>query len=233
MFNLLNPNHAYIYGLFQTDGHLREGTRNRSQFTLEINVRDKDIIKKISQALPVKANTFTRTRTTNFGTHTSIGLRVCNYIFKEHIKSLGFPVGKKSHIIQEPLIPFSTLDYYRGIIDGDGSVGVTKDGFPFISLITASESLMKSYCKLIYDTCNLYKTINRNKRDNIYNICLYRENAQQLIEKLYYPNCLGLNRKIKKAKQALKWVRPNNIKKRLFTGKGWTPEEDQFILTIH
>jgi len=231
MLDLLIPEHAYIFGLLQTDGHLRECSQNRSQLTIEINIRDKDIVDKIVGILPIKVNTFSRKRTTNFATATTIGFRICNFTFKEHIKSLGFPVGKKSHLIAEPLIDFSKLDYYRGIIDGDGSLGITKTGLPFVSLVTDSEPLKSSYCLLVKEICGVEPHPRRNKRDNVYNIAIYTENAQCLISKLYYENCFGLNRKIYKAQEALKWIRPKHMKKINFIRKRWTKEEDAFILS--
>jgi len=57
---------------------------------------------------------------------------------------------------------------------------------------------------------------------------LNREKAQKFIRYLYYPGCLALKRKLKKAKEALKWKRPKNIK-RIFQ-KFWEPREDKYIL---
>jgi LAGLIDADG-like domain len=39
------------------------------------------------------------------------------------------------------LQPFSTNDYLRGLVDADGSVGITSLGLPFVSFTTASEDL--------------------------------------------------------------------------------------------
>jgi hypothetical protein len=43
---------------------------------------------------------------------------------------LGPPVGRKSQIVRPPALPFSEVDYLRGIIDADGSVGFTASGLP-------------------------------------------------------------------------------------------------------
>ena len=231
-FDLTQPNNAYIFGLLQTDGHLREETRNRSQITIEISEKDSDIIYKIDKILPVKAHISSRIRTTNFSrNYKSITLRICNYEFKEKIKALGLPVGKKSAIIAPPKGHFSKVGYYRGIIDGDGSLGITATKIPFISLVTDSDDLKDAYCELIFGVCGVNKSCKRNKRDNIYNICLYKEGAQALIKYLYPDDCLALQRKIDKAKEALAWVRPKDMRRRITEIKRWTSEQEEFILT--
>lgn len=40
---------------------------------------------------------------------------------------VGMTYGKKSDIITIPIISFSEIDYWRGMIDGDGSLGFTKE----------------------------------------------------------------------------------------------------------
>ena len=148
--------------------------------------------------------------------------------FRNEINKLGVPYGKKPEIVSSPKEDFCERDYIRGLIDGDGSVGPTKRGFPFISISVKSEALKNYLCEVIEKITGERKRLMRNKRDNIYNIMANREKAQQLIRYLYYPGCLALKRKLKKAKTALKWKRLNTLKK-IFK-KFWEPWEDKYIL---
>ena len=65
-------------------------------------------------------------------------MRIYNWDFRKWIKKY-VPVGKKSYIICPPKEEFSEVDYWRGIIDGDGSLGIAKSlgNAPFLSVITA------------------------------------------------------------------------------------------------
>jgi hypothetical protein len=73
------------------------------------------------------------------------------------------------------------------------------------------------------------KKVNRNTRDNIYNIMINRERAQDFIKYLYYPECLCLKRKLKSAKIALKWKRPKGLV-RILNKKFWDKIQDEYIL---
>lgn len=141
------------------------------------------------------------------------------------------PSGVKHDIVEMTKVPFSDRDYFRGLIDGNGSVGFSTTGLPFISLNTSSDYLAAGYQDFIYKVTGINKNNNRNKRDNTYNIVLGVEGAQKLIKELYYSGCLGLKRKMDSAEKVLAWVRPSGMKKRNFEVKKWTSEEDAFILS--
>ena len=109
-----------------------------------------------------------------------------------------------------PIVEFNEFDFWRGVIDGDGSLGITSKNIPFISLVTKSENLKIEYLKFLEKYLNIKKSINRNKRDNVYNIMVTNENAIKLINLIYYDTSkIYLNRKFIKAKQVLLWQRNN------------------------
>jgi len=229
MFNTTTPENSYIFGFFQSDGHLQKNTRNRGKLTLEISDRDKDILPKIQSILPVKSIITTRTRDTNFKlNYTSHTLSIYDWQFRTCVNKLGLPYGKKSNKICPPA-DFIERDYYRGLIDGDGSLGITGKGLPFIALVTDSESIANSYLAMANKTTNKQYACNRNTRDNIYNIAIFREEAQEMTRYLYYKDCLCLSRKEKKASDVLSWVRPASLRKR-DACKKWTSYQDEFIL---
>jgi hypothetical protein len=41
-------------------------------------------------------------------------------------QAIGIPYGKKSETVNPPSNPFSEKDYIRGLIDGDGSIGMRR-----------------------------------------------------------------------------------------------------------
>ncbi len=151
-----------------------------------------------------------------------------NWDFRKEINRLGLPHGRKSEIISPPKGNFIERDYLRGLLDGDGSVGVTTKDLPFVNFTIKSEVLKEYLVDVIEKIIGEKKNIRRNKRDNIYNIMINREKAQKFIKYLYYPGCLCLNRKLKMAGGAIKWKRPKNMK-RVLQKKYWKKWEDEYI----
>jgi hypothetical protein len=223
------PFNSYLIGLLQSDGNNYETTRNRGKIVLELSDRDNDIIHKINQEMS-NTKISKRIRNTNFKeNYKSISLSIFDIKLRNDLKKY-IPIGNKSKIIYKPDNVIEK-DYWRGIIDGDGSLGITKNNIPFISLVTKSNLLANSYIEYIKNIVGVEKSTTPNKRDNIYNIMLTNENAQILIKELYYDNCFGIDRKINKAIEILLWKRPNERIKVTWKKTKWTKYEDDFIIT--
>lgn len=230
--NLEIPEHSYFFGFAQADGSLTASSRNRGKLQIELNENDLQLLKSFrNMFVPLYSSISQRQRDTNFKkNHKSYVWAIFNLEFRREINSLGLPYGKKSEIIASPSVDFCERDYIRGLVDGDGSVGMAKNGRPFISLVLKSESLKDYLFDVIEKITGQRKELNRNRRDNVYNIMLNREKAQRFISYLYYPDCLTLQRKLGGAKIALRWKRPKNMR-RPYSKKRWEGWEDKYILT--
>lgn len=230
--NLKIPEHSYFFGFLQTDGTLgkTKGFQNKGRLQIEIGERDNHILDSFRRLFPsVYVGIRMRSRDTNFlKNYKSCSLTICDMGFRNEINKLGIPYGKKSSTIVLPKTNFCERDYIRGLVDGDGSIGITDKGFPFISFTVKSEKIKKYLLNVIEKVVGEKKKLSKNKRDSIYNIMINREKAQKFIKYLYYPNCLTLKRKFKKAQKALRWKRPQDLK-RIFK-KFWEPWEDKYIL---
>ncbi|MBD2446886.1 hypothetical protein H6G76_06855 [Nostoc sp. FACHB-152] len=228
---LENPYYAYLFGFIQTDGHLYNSTRDRGRLSIEINKQDEHILLAFKNFIPFHSSITERVRTTNFSANQkSVIWRVYDKRFRDYLEMWGLPNGSKSQLIKLPSGQFSKVDYFRGLIDGDGSLGLTAKGFPFLSLVTSSSKIAVGYIEFINQVTGKVKTSTRNTRDSVYNIVVYKEDAQILVRHLYYDNCLALSRKLIKASEVLSWSRPTDMRK-VKHRKLWTPEEDQFIKT--
>ena len=230
--NLKIPEHSYFFGFTQADGTLGKikNFRNKGRLQIEVGEKDTHILKSFKQLFPsVYSGIRIRNRDTNFKeNYTSYTFTICDMEFRKELNKLGVPYGKKSLIVSPPKTNFCERDYIRGLVDGDGSVGITNKGFPFISFTVKSEKLKNYLFNFIEKTIGERKRLKRNKRDNIYNIMLKNEKAQQVIRYLYYPGSLTLKRKSKKARMVLKWKRLKDLK-RIFQ-KFWEEWEDKYIL---
>ncbi len=139
--DLTRPAHAYFFGFAQTDGRRYAGTGQKGRFTIELSDRDGAVLRSFATLFDVHSRVSFRERVTNFGAHRSVTWTVCDLAFRRELAELGLPAGRKAATVGPPMRPFSPPDYLRGLIDGDGSVGFTRTGRPFLSFATASRPL--------------------------------------------------------------------------------------------
>lgn len=190
---------SYIYGLLITDGSIYLTTRNRGKVVLEISKRDEDIVDKLINEIP-NSTKRERTRSTNFSKeYSSVSFNNHRLEFRTWLFECGYPKEDKTNNASIPSVDFSETDFWRGVIDGDGSLGITSKNIPFVSLVTKSESLKNEYLDFIEKKLGIVKRINRNKRDKVYNICVTRDSATKLA-KLLYEDCNGFCLKRKYSK---------------------------------
>lgn len=205
----MTKNESYIFGLLITDGNLSLKSRNRGRITLEISYKDKDIVEKLANVIP---NSFIteRVRKTNFSNlHHSIMFSNYRLEFRKFLIENGFPIENKTFNANIPNNNYYEIDFWRGVIDGDGSLGLTKNNLPFISFTTKSEFLKEQYCLFLQKYFNIKKNVKRNKRDNIYNIVVFGQRAVNLSKLLYLTDteAIFLNRKYQKAIEMQKYAK--------------------------
>ena len=66
-------------------------------------------------------------------------------------------------------------------------------------MVTKSEFLKEKYLEFLYKNFGITKKLNRNKRDNVYNVVVKNKNAKDLANLLYNNDDIHLNRKYDKA----------------------------------
>jgi hypothetical protein len=157
---LTEPLFSYLAGLLAADGSHEGHPDRKGRLQIELKERDGDLLERIAAAVPWRATVRARTRTTNFsrGTYTTTTLRICAQEARQFFAAAGIPAGPKSLTAAPPTPAFSRADYTRGLLDGDGSLGFTANGYPFISLTTASPALAAFACTTINDVCGVVGT---------------------------------------------------------------------------
>jgi hypothetical protein len=197
------------------DGNLSLNSRNRGKVALEISGRDSEILYKINQV--ISGNISSRKRITNFSKGKSVvfmAWKNCKKEFRDELMSYGFPSENKSEQSAPPNTDYDKKGFWRGVIDGNGSLGNTGQGFPFLSLVTKSENLSIAYLNFLKLGFSINKTTTRNVRDSIYNICIYKEDAQRVSKFLYENSDIFISRKYNKYLEIIKWIRPFNMRKK-------------------
>lgn len=217
---------SYLYGLFITDGSLYLQDRNRGRISLEVVLKDSELIEKMTSLIP-QSSASVRTRDTNFKEQNS-SIIFSNYQleFRQQFINAGFPIKDKTNEANTPQIEYSVRDFWRGVIDGDGSLGFTKDSQPFVSFATKSEYLKNEYLRFLKNEFGIIKNVNRNVRDSIYNIVVKNEDAVKLVELIYSEkDVLHLGRKFLISNEIQKWRRTKEKRSR----RSFTAEEIDFI----
>lgn len=143
----------YFCGLCISDGHMSQKTRNRGCLSIELKDSDAEILETIREQITVYSNIKTRTRSSNFSdTFTTKTLNVFDLGFRNFMVQQGVPYGIKTGV-KIPQWAILNNNFWRGIIDGDGSLGFVNDGRCFLSLVTKSEFLALVPINLIRELC--------------------------------------------------------------------------------
>ena len=230
--DLSKPEHAYLFGFLQGDGHLyrNKSRQGKGSLSVELKAGDRPLLEKFQEMFPFYSSVLARKRDTNFkAAYEAVTWSVSHKAFREELELLGLPVGSKSYIVRPPAVPYSLPDYLRGLVDADGSLGFEKHGYPFLCLTTSSDTIASTYTDFLQVLTGRRKQQGRNKRDQVYNILVFKEDAQEAARALYYSGCLALPRKAQKAAEILPWVRPVAMRV-AHRREQWTPEQDAFLL---
>ncbi|WP_208033616.1 LAGLIDADG family homing endonuclease [Streptomyces cyanogenus] len=228
--DLTVPEYAYMFGFLQADGHLYRGTGQKGRLTVELKARDIDLLYRFKHLTPYNSSVTERTRSTNYAdNYHSATWTLSSLEARTKLNELGLPYGRKSKTIAPPRSSFAERDYLRGLIDADGSVGYTGQGWPLLSLTTSSAAIGTYLCSYARETTGTERTIKRNARDGVFNISYEKEVAQTLTALLYYPGCMSLGRKQVKADAIASWRRPLDMRA-AHSRRSWTAREDLTLL---
>lgn len=205
----IDDNQSYLLGFLQSDGHRLSSQTNG--FEIELSSQDRDILDKIKDVLSIPNDIVVRTRDTNYkDRYTSCRLHI-NGKAITGIKDF-IPFGSKSEIVKPPSeVGYSEPDYWRGFIDGDGSLGFRKASKnkksatePFISIATSSEYIARSFEQFVFKHFYSKNRFHRNERDDQFNITIAGYYCPAIVKRICYPGCLGLDRKIAEADSILR-----------------------------
>jgi len=215
-FKKWSSNMAYLLGFISTDGCIIEGTYEGYSDSLKFGVRrsDVDILEKIKREF--------RSAHAISEVGNAVHLAIASQKMVNDLKALGILYRKS--LREEVLnVPQKYIqDFLRGIVDGDGSISISKEGYPNLSICGGKKII--SFIRVYFlSKFNIFSKISRRKKSKNYLFYIaYRSNsAKTLIDYLYTNANLYLERKFKLAKQCLKI----EMKHR----RNYTEEENQII----
>lgn len=175
--------------------------------TLSIGLAIKDIehIKKFKIFIN-SDHKITLTNTKCFGkSHKGCKIAFKNKKIIEDISHYGI-TPKKSFTAKVYFLE-NSRDFWRGIIDGDGGVGVKKlknnFNYPYITLCGSKFLLDQFSCYIKTTYPEIMATVHYMKNSSIYQTHINGKNAIKVIEHLYKDTSVYLDRKYKKAMQII------------------------------
>jgi hypothetical protein len=231
-FDPKREDHAYFLGLLATDGSIFATSRNRGRVAIELSIRDAAVLDILAASIPYGSSQRSRVRTTNFRQASeTVTLTFFDLRFRRDLEYLGYRAGRKSATVGLPKSTFDEIGFWRGVVDGDGSLGITGGGHAFVSLVTASQPLRDAFVEFVSRKTGSELRTNRNARDRVYNLLLFNERAQRLVSLLYSSGDVAIARKAEAASRVLAWRRPLDRKLRNFEIRPWTPTEDAIALS--
>ncbi len=233
--DLTDPVAAYAIGLLQTDGTHEGDVDGKGRVSLELADRDRPVLESLSEKIGCYSSIGRRKRNTNFGEeYVTSTLRFYDMETRRKLSEIGVPTGRKSSIVSPPKVAFAAPDYFRGLLDGDGSIGFTSRDMPFVSFITASPDLAQHFCDTVFEICGVHRTASPNKRDGVYNLMVANLAAARLARWAWYsPDVVGIGRKKKAAASVADWSVPAHRAGRYGVQRNaWTASEDALVLTL-
>jgi hypothetical protein len=212
-FDLETDFDSYAYGFIIADGSLNLNTRNRGRLQVEIKYSDLDLLRQFQSAYGGSIRT--RERVTNYSKgelYKTATWTQCKLDFRTELISYGYPIKNKSITASSPkVLVYDDVAFWRGYIDGNGSLGMTARGIPFVSATIKSEWLKSSYLVFIHKYLGIDLKVSRNKRDNIYNIMISNAGGEELAMLLYSNATVYLQRKYDKYMDIISCINNKSI----------------------
>jgi hypothetical protein len=189
----LSPEAKYWLGFILADGYLCGNTVN-----IKLGIKDKDHLQKFFDSLENKSKIYIlKDIQTTFGIATSAWARVKSPRLVQQLQVLGIDYRKS--LIAKPLIGLEyDIDFWRGVIDGDGSLRIRTMHHKYTYCevaICGTEAVVQGFANLallLVPTPHIPKI---TRRKNIYGFAVGGSRATKLLSLLYYQDCLALNRK--------------------------------------
>ena len=171
LFETLTPTSSYILGLMYSDGNL---SKDSNTFTIGLKKEDKYLLEVISKL--VKNNTIVKESSNAFifyGTNKKIYNDLLHW---------GLYPNKSLTLTVHPDLVYNA-DFWRGMIDGDGSVSFSKKGLS-VNLCGTQDVCenFKAYCKSIGIVSNAKV---RKIQKNLFAYSVWSNNAILLYKNIY------------------------------------------------
>lgn len=182
-FDTLTPDSAYTVGLYQADG---ANQRDRGVVTITLKISDADLLTELSFR-------FGGCRPLREDSRGNPRLMIQNRALSDGLAGWGV-VSPKTHTASTHVALLDDRDYWRGVIDGDGSLCVGVDGRRFLTLV-GSRPICDQWLAFARSRGTGMK-VNVRPHKSIYSVHLSGWQAVEIAAVLYDGAGLALARKL-------------------------------------
>lgn len=207
-----SSNKAYFLGFIMADGcmYQKKDESKHYQFSIKIQERDVNILEKFCEEIEFdKTKIRYRTSTRNNTECKTVEIQINNQDFCKDLINHGIQPQKSGKEYMPNCNGFE-VDFIRGFIDGDGWVykmipsSSDKPRYD-IGFCSTSTQIIKDINTFIKDTMNIEMTTTESKNVITSKKCAKYE-VFKILNRIYYDDCLSLNRKNKVAQEIRKEI---------------------------
>ncbi len=186
-FNDLSPEVAYVIGLMQADG---SNQVERGIVCITLKASDAPLLNAVSARMAGG-----RPLRYDGGGNPKLGVQ--NRALSDGLARWGV-VSPKTHTASTHPALLNDRDYWRGVIDGDGSLCVGADGRRFLTLV-GSQPICSQWLAFA-QTCEVGQRVNVRPHKRIFSVHLSGRQAEVMARVLYRDAVLALPRKLEVAR---------------------------------
>lgn len=214
VFNDVNEKSSYWIGFLMADGYILDSKKsNVYRLGLTLHEKDKDHLLRFRSFLksshPIKEKVMKNHPRDEKSCSLSINSNVlCNALIKH-----GVTPRKSLTALADPSME-SNRDFWRGVVDGDGSVEMEGKAMPCFSCV-GSHNLMTQFFNYLKNNIPYTPVLEFGKRSKVATVRASGEGAKQICDLLYKDCKVSLHRKNKNYKLMMK-----TKKYRVFSAEG-------------
>jgi len=204
-FDAITNDAAYWIGFLFADGCVIRGRRGSTRVQVRLSEVDRDQLVKLRRFLS-GTNVIGNSPPGNFGgyrSRASARLTVNSRRLAERLLHLGRYEGPIAAELTE------SRHFWRGVVDGDGSIWISKRGYVSFSLV-GSRRLLEPFLVFLKQR-NLGRRITIRPDKSIYQVSTAGHLAELIIDELYRNAPVALDRKAAAARPVIESVRARRI----------------------
>jgi hypothetical protein len=190
-FDEINEDSAYWVGFLMADGCILETGTSSPEIRLVLSEKDREHIEKFKTFLGSTHKISIQKPRGYIGSKPSVRLSIYSQGIADALSKYGV-VSNKTKRTKVSLLEYNR-HFWRGVVDGDGWVGVSKDGYFRLDLV-GSRFLLEQFVAYVKSICP-NSPISVRPHKGIFRVGLGGSTAFLVASNLYYDAAIALPRK--------------------------------------
>ena len=190
----------YWVGFLMADGSIRDNL----MISLALATKDSNHVQKFAEFVGVPQEQIRNyKRISNYGQNDTAWLNFVSVTMCQQLARYNVVPNKSANEVVPETLALD-VDFWRGVVDGDGNVRMrTKDGIPCIAL-TGSWQLVNKFADFLIEIAGKRPAVSQNH--SIYQLGVGGSRARTALSKIYYDGCApALDRKMAAAELCKSW----------------------------